>query len=51
MMNDLLVHGKTQEEHDQHLYGKRLLEAGVTLNFEKCKLILTGICQNPRACD
>ena len=32
MIDDILVHGKTQEEHDE-----RLQVAGVTLNSEKCR--------------
>ena len=58
MMDDVLVHRKTQQEHDQRLR-KRLQEAGVTLNAEKCQFSKksvkflghvvdhTGICPNP----
>ena len=38
MMDDVLVHGRTSEEHDERL-GKvihRLQEAGLTLNKQKC---------------
>ena len=37
MMDDILVHGKTQEEHDQCLQNvlQRLAESGLTLNREK----------------
>ena len=39
LIDDVLVHCKTQEEHDQQLQPvlKRLQEAGVTLNLEKCQ--------------
>ncbi len=38
LIDDILVHGKTQEEHDQRLSAvlKRLGEANLTLNKEKC---------------
>ena len=39
MMDDVLVHGRTQEEHDQRLDAAlaRISNAGVTLNAEKCE--------------
>lgn len=39
MVDDVLVHGKTQEEHDQNLAKvlQRLSEANLTLNAEKCR--------------
>ena len=39
MIDDILVHGKTQEEHDERLREvlQRLQVAGVTLNSEKCR--------------
>ena len=39
MMDDILIHGTTQQEHDQRLLAvlQRLEKAGVTLNREKCK--------------
>ena len=39
MVDDILVHGRTQEEHDEHLNKvlHRLQEAGLTLNMEKCQ--------------
>lgn len=39
MMDDVLVHGATKEEHDLRVQAvvHRLQEAGVTLNQEKCK--------------
>ena len=58
MMDDVLVHGKTQQEHDQRLR-ERLQVAGVTLNAEKCQFSKksvkflghavdhTGICPDP----
>ena len=38
-MDDVLVHGKTQDEHDDRLMKvlRRLEAAGVTLNKEKCE--------------
>ena len=39
MVDDVLVHGRTQEEHDQHLGAAlaRISNAGVILNDEKCE--------------
>ena len=39
MMDDILVHGITQQEHDQRLMAvlERLHKANVTLNKEKCQ--------------
>ena len=38
MMDDILVHGASREEHDQRLEAvlKRLSSLGITLNAEKC---------------
>ena len=38
LMDDVLVHGSTQAEHDQRLEAvlKKLLESGLTLNEDKC---------------
>ena len=38
LMDDILVFGKNQQEHDERLYAvlKRLQEAGLTLNGAKC---------------
>ena len=38
MVDDVLVHGRTQEEHDQRLYAamERIAQARVSLNTEKC---------------
>jgi len=38
-IDDVLVHGKDQTEHDQRLEAvfMRLVEAGVTLNLDKCQ--------------
>ena len=38
MMDDVLVHGQTQEEHDQRLDNvlQRMKEVGMTLNKDKC---------------
>ena len=45
MIDDILVHGSTQEEHDQRL--KAVLEcikkAGVTLNREKCEFSKSSV--------
>ena len=35
MTDDVLVHGQTAKEHDEHLL-QRLQEAGLTLNRQKC---------------
>lgn len=39
MMDDVLVYGTTQREHDQRLHAvlTRLTEVGLTLNPDKCK--------------
>ena len=39
MIDDILVYSKTQQEHDDRLHAvlKRLEEAGLTLNKEKCE--------------
>ena len=39
LIDDILVYGKTQQEHDDRLHAvlKRLEEAGLTLNKEKCE--------------
>ena len=39
LMDDILVHGRSQEEHDQRLIAVlcRLQEAGITLNEKKCE--------------
>ena len=39
IMDDILVHGKTQKEHDERLEAvlTRLIRARITLNPEKCK--------------
>ena len=38
-IDDISVHGKDQTEHDQRLEAvlKRLVEAGMTLNLDKCQ--------------
>ena len=38
MMDDVLVHGQTQEEHNQRLDNvlQRMKEVGMTLNKDKC---------------
>ena len=40
MMDDVLVHGQTQEEHDKRLHRvlQRMVEVGMTLNRNKCHL-------------
>lgn len=39
LIDDILIYGKTQEEHDERLLAvlNRLEEAGLTLNREKCE--------------
>ena len=39
IIDDMLIHGKTQKEHDERLRAvlKKLDEAGATLNPEKCE--------------
>lgn len=39
-VDDILISGKTQEEHDQRLMAvlSRLQKAGLTLGLEKCKI-------------
>ena len=38
-IDNVLVHGKNQEEHDERIRDvlKCLVEAGMTLNLDKCK--------------
>ena len=38
LMDDILIHGKSKEEHDERLFSvlHRLQEAGITLNEKKC---------------
>ena len=42
LIDDILVYGKTEQEHDQHLKAtlRRISEAGLTLSKEKCILVL-----------
>ena len=45
MMDDILIHGKSQEEHDAQLQKvlQRLQDAGVTLNSEKCQFSMESV--------
>ena len=45
IMDDILIHAKTKEEHDQRLDAAlhKLSEAGVTLNEDKCEFGKTSI--------
>ena len=45
MMDDVLIHGTTREEHDERLEKvlQRLQELGMTLNSEKCQFAQTSI--------
>ena len=45
IFDDILVHGKTLEEHDQNLDNtlKKLQEANLTLNKDKCEFALTSV--------
>ena len=44
-MDDILMHGKTREEHDTHLRDvlNRLQDAGMTLKKEKCQFAQTSL--------
>ena len=44
-MDDILIYGNTQEEHDTHLKAalQRIKEAGLTLSKDKCKFNQTHI--------
>ena len=45
LMDDVIIYGKNQEEHNLHLHQtqKRIENAGVILNKEKCKFVCTRI--------
>ena len=45
MMDDVLIHGQDQAEHDRHvdLVLKRIKASGVTLNEEKCQFSQNSI--------
>ena len=45
LIDDILIYGKTQSKHDQHLLSvlNRISEAGLTLNKEKCIFNATNI--------
>ena len=45
MMDDILVHGKTREEHDEHLRAvlQRLSTLGMTLNSSKCMFAQSSV--------
>lgn len=45
MMDDILIHGATSEEHDQRLHAvlRRLSDIGMTLNTEKCSFAQTSV--------
>ena len=49
LMDDVLVHGKTQSEHDQCLNAVlvRLMESGLTLNKDKCLFTTAGQISGP----
>ena len=44
-MDDVLIHGKTQEEHDKRLHAvlRKLEQSGMTLNKDKCMLSSTKV--------
>ena len=42
LMDDVLVHGRTASEHDEHLE-KVLQKAGMTLNKDKCQFLQQSI--------
>ena len=45
MMDNILIHGKTQGEHDEQLQKvlQRLQDARVTLNLEKCQIATKSV--------
>ena len=45
LIDDIIVYGKTEQEHDQHLKAtlRRISEAGLTLSKEKCVFGATSI--------
>lgn len=45
LIDDILIHGQTQEEHDKRLSEvlRKLQEAGLTLNKEKCEFSKTRV--------
>ena len=45
LMDDVLVHGRTEQEHDERLLAalSRLQESGITLNREKCVFSRTKV--------
>ena len=45
MMNDILVYGCDQEEHNSRLMAvlERLKQAGVTLNKDKCSFLIDRV--------
>ena len=45
IFDDIVVHGKTQAEHDKHLEAtlQRLCEKGLTLNIDKCQFNMSHI--------
>ena len=45
LMDDVLIHGKTQEEHDERLHTvlRKLEQSGMTLNKDKCTFSSTKV--------
>jgi len=45
MMDDILIHAATREQHDEHLNTvlQRLQMLGLTLNAEKCQFAQTSV--------
>ena len=45
MIDDILIYGRNQEEHDTRLAATmgRLEKCGITLNYEKCQFSMTSI--------
>ena len=45
LMDDILVHGKTKEEHDTRLLRtlEKLLQHGITLNKDKCSFATESV--------
>ena len=44
-IDDILVHGENQDQHDQRLHAvlKRLADSNITLNLEKCEFSKTTV--------
>ena len=45
LIDDILIYGKTQDEHDKHLTAAlhKIEGAGITLDKEKCEISQNGV--------